>query len=105
MEDAFKVLRGMIGLNGVVVPTKLVEVLPSLAQWNFLEFGATSLSNVSSAFKYLLIGFVLVLGFKNSGQLMEKFKPTWYLLLFTFILFLYSLLNMTKVSEFLYFNF
>ncbi|QMV44068.1 MBOAT family O-acyltransferase [Cohnella cholangitidis] len=105
MEDAFKVLRGMAGLNGIVVPTKLVEALPSLAQLNFLEFGGTPLNDVSSAFKYIFIGFVLVLGFKNSGQLMEKFKPTWYLLLYTVILFIYSLLNMTKVSEFLYFNF
>ncbi|WP_239613516.1 MBOAT family O-acyltransferase [Cohnella mopanensis] len=105
MEGAFKVLKGMTGFNGIVLPTKFIEVFPSLAQLDFLEFGGTPLNNIPAAVKYILIGFVLVLCFKNSGQLMEKFKPTWYLLLFTFILIIYSLLNMTKVTEFLYFNF
>lgn len=87
--DAINVLNAMIGLNG-------------------LEFPIVSYFNVSIAENQLLIifsGLLLVVFFKNSIELKERFKPTLVTVVFTTIIFIYSILNLNKVSEFIYFNF
>lgn len=87
--DAINVLNAMIGLHG-------------------LEFSIVSYFNVSIAENQLLIifsGLLLVVFFKNSIELKERFKPTLVTVVFTTILFIYSILNLNKVSEFIYFNF
>lgn len=105
-DDAVKVFKGMVGFNGVILPPKLIEMFPNLnTHLKVIAFSDLPLNDVTSAVKYIVIGFIIILCFKNSVQLMEKFKPTWYTLLFTFALFLYSILHLARVSEFLYFNF
>jgi hypothetical protein len=54
---------------------------------------------------WFVVGFILVLGFKNSMEKMDTFKKTKYFLIINLILFIYALMMMNKVSEFLYFNF
>ena len=51
---------------------------------------------------YILFAFVVIFS-KNCYQL--KFKPNTINLLFAVICFIVSVLNLDKVSEFLYFNF
>ncbi|MFC4302364.1 MBOAT family O-acyltransferase [Cohnella boryungensis] len=105
MEDVVKVLKGMLGLSGIVLPAKLAELLPELTRIQAFTFAEGALNDATGAVQYILIGFILVLCFKNSNQLLDKFKPAWYTFVFTCILFLYALLNLTKVNEFVYFNF
>lgn len=103
-EDAMKVLKGMLGFNGIVFPTELQSLLPApLVELVTIE--KMQLYNVTSAFQYIGLAFIIILCFKNTVQLQEKFKPTWYTFLFTFLLLLYAILDLTKASEFLYFNF
>lgn len=103
-SDAIKVLKGMIGWNGVMLPERLNTFIPN--EWlNYFTIGETPLNDDGRAIKYILVGLLIVLVFKNSKQLQEKFKPTWYTALFTIILFIYAILHLTQESTFLYFNF
>ena len=86
-EDALKVLEGML---------------------NMKSFG--TLADIK--YIYIMVGFILVLGFKNSYEIIlnEKYKK--YALFLGSFLFFFAFLQLTnimlqdnKVSEFLYFNF
>ncbi len=56
-------------------------------------------------FGWLLFAIILTFFFKNSSELSKNFKPNKKYLLFTTLILAYSILDMNKVSEFLYFNF
>lgn len=93
-EDALKVLKGMVGVNGV----KFDKILN-------LTDKAINL-NLSFLALYLILAFVLVLCFKNSLQILEN-KPKISNTIYFAIIFLIALLSMSisKYSEFIYFNF
>lgn len=54
---------------------------------------------------YLAIGMILVLAFPNSSQILNNYKPTLKYAVITGLLFALSLLNMSNVNGFLYFQF
>ena len=54
---------------------------------------------------YLLIGMILVLAFPNSSKLLSNYRPTVKYAAITALLFTISLLNMSYVRGFLYFQF
>jgi alginate O-acetyltransferase complex protein AlgI len=103
-KDASKILYGMF-FGDVIFSGKLEY------QWSYLksfgiEFGQfmIHLGGHRSTIVWLLIAFVLIL-LPNSNTLTKKFSANiWYLML-TLCILLYSLLNLAKKSEFLYFNF
>ncbi|GGA30693.1 peptidoglycan O-acetyltransferase [Paenibacillus physcomitrellae] len=81
-DDAIKVLKGMIGLNGI------------------------GLSTVDKTTVVWLAVFILVaLLFRNSMQLLERFKPGWFSAAFAAALFVFAVVYFNKISEFLYFSF
>ena len=87
-DDAFKVLKGMFGLNGITAAYN------TMALW------------------YIAAAFIIILFFQNSNELSADRKLKKYYLLLTTLLFLFALLQMfnisvqeDRVSEFLYFNF
>ncbi len=98
VNDALSILKSMIS----------IQELPRIVNWDYLyslniiELSSSSLLKLSL---FLLGGLVIVLCTKNSIEKMESMKLDWNLAFFTVILFILSILNMTKVSEFLYFNF
>ncbi|RXK07215.1 MBOAT family O-acyltransferase [Halarcobacter bivalviorum] len=85
-EDAIKVLKAMFGFSNII--------------WQNLY--------LMQSF-YVILGFVLIILFRNSNELFKKFKPVY--LYFSFILFIFSILQLNNFmisgnnSEFLYFNF
>ena len=105
-DDAIKVLSGMIGLNGIIFSDKLlykIEVIrPFISSHseNFgkLIFGSTSLS-------FVLFGIFVVIYYDNVIQISEKIKFTKKILFLLLSVTIGTLFNMSKVSEFLYFNF
>jgi D-alanyl-lipoteichoic acid acyltransferase DltB (MBOAT superfamily) len=104
MEDAFKVLGGMFGLGGVVLPNVLANKLSFLQNYG-IEFGGF-VENIGGDYftpVWIIIGFILVLLFKNSIEFNFKTNK-WYLFIHIIIAFT-SLSLVNKVSEFLYFNF
>ncbi len=104
-DDAIKVLAGMFGMNGVMLSPSAEKRFPFLARHGVL-FGDLFFRFINKWGLVLLIGCLLVAVMaRNSDELAGRFRPTWRTVLLTVFIALYGLLNMSKVSEFLYFNF
>ncbi len=105
-DDAIKVLNGMIGLSGVILPISLLNKLTFLIDYG-MEFGTVffSISEKNKSVYWILMAIFFILFFRNSSEKLNKFKLNYQNLLIAFICFLLSILSLNKVSEFLYFNF
>ena len=105
-EDALKVLKGMFGLNGIVLPFSLSEKLNFLSGYG-IEFNRI-MENIDATpkvlFMILLTAFIAFFA-KNSYEFLTNFKPKRVYLVFTSILFAVAILKLNQISEFLYFNF
>jgi len=105
-EDAIKVLNGMLGMTGISLPISLSSKLSFLSQYG-VEFGNFIAETGGNKFTplWLILGFILVLIFKNSMEQINSCKLSYKTVWFSGILFVIGVLSMNKVSEFLYFNF
>jgi alginate O-acetyltransferase complex protein AlgI len=105
-RDAVKVLDGMFGLNGFIPPSLLEKFSPlSVFQ---SKFGRTLLAGIggrNETYWGLLLCLIFVLVLRNSNEMTDRFQPTWKSFAFLVAIAFYTLLNMGKVSEFLYFQF
>lgn len=105
-DDAVKVFRGMFGFGGIVWPDKLLTLVPAL-QDSGLQFGE-ALQNVgggSHAVFMVVIFCAVALFGKNSMELADCLKPSRMTLLFALVMFLFGVLRLSRITEFLYFNF
>ena len=105
-SDAIHILRGMIGLQGVVLPDFVARFLPDLSAWGIVY--GDYISGVRGSILtmvWLGLAFGIVLLFKNSMQKMETFTPDHYRLALAANCFAVSIVGMYQVTEFLYFNF
>lgn len=105
-EDAVKVLSGMFGLNGITLPYALENRLSFLSSYG-IEFG-NFVGNINGGkFTPLVLigGFIFILLFKNSIELLNSFKVSYKTMLFSSFIFICSVLFSYKDSTFLYFNF
>lgn len=100
------IFNGMLGLNGIVLPSFLANKLPFLHQFG-VSFGRFLLTIKGDlvTFAAIAAGFTILLMFRNSTTLSEQLKPTLTFQTWTAVALAFGLLNLTKVSEFLYFNF
>ncbi|WP_415498596.1 MBOAT family O-acyltransferase, partial [Arcobacter aquimarinus] len=105
-EDAIKVLSSMFSLDNVVLPQKYFKFL---AEYNevYFNFGTVyeNILGKDNTTVFIIVGFIVVLAFKNSMEKMYKFKPTYFNLFLSFSFIIYSIFQLNKISEFLYFNF
>src|SRR5574344_1545239 len=106
-ESAIKVLGSMFSLENVVLPEKYFKFL---AQYNevYFKFGEvyTNILGKDNTTIFIILGFILVLVFKNSmSYLKDGFKANYYNLALAFGFIIYSIFQLNKISEFLYFNF
>ncbi len=104
--SAMKVFKGMAGQTGVILP-RFLGRLPLIGDLD-VQFGKHWLAGIQGKDEtvwYLLGALVIVLTTRNSIQMTDSFKPGWKSLLFILAIAVYALLNMSKVSEFLYFQF
>ena len=105
-DDALKVLKGMFGLSGIVLPNFLLVKLGFLTKYgvgfdNFIERVGDK-----STILFLLLGFILILAFKNSIEKMISFQPSYQKIIKLIFILLLSFYSMIAVkTEFLYFNF
>ncbi|MCK5537731.1 MAG: MBOAT family protein, partial [Bacteroidales bacterium] len=105
-NDAIKVLEGMFGVNGVVLPSFLQNKVAFLEGYG-VEFGnwlGTSGMELKTIV-WIVLALIISVLFKNSMQLMQKFVPSFKTAFISAFLFLWASLNLNKISEFLYFNF
>lgn len=106
-EDAHKVLKGMLGISGVVITGKYEKHLSFFSSYDFITFANVTehIGGNSKVLHSIIIGFLLVLLFKNSIEKILDFKPSLRKSIFMVMLFTVSILMLFRKSEFLYFNF
>lgn len=105
-DDAIKVLGSMFSLENIILPNLLESKLQFLKSFG-ITFGAFVANIGGNHYTplWFIAGFILVLGFRNSMEKMANFKPNFMLAFLTIFCFVYGVLSMNQVSEFLYFNF
>jgi D-alanyl-lipoteichoic acid acyltransferase DltB (MBOAT superfamily) len=90
MDSALKVLAGMFGLNG----------WGDIKITNFLH----NIGNSTEIMLYFIVAIIILMS-KNSNQLADNFRPTKRIALAIGLMLALGILSLSKVSEFLYFNF
>jgi alginate O-acetyltransferase complex protein AlgI len=105
-EDAYKVLKGMFGGYGLVLPAFFATHLKALSAWG-VEFGG-AISNVGGGLLtpvWVALCLLLVVSTPNSSHRLVAFVPSRRTSVFSGILFALGVLSLNNVSEFLYFDF
>jgi alginate O-acetyltransferase complex protein AlgI len=104
-ESAMKVLEGMAGMNGVMLHK-------SLKKFHFLQglgvkFGLwlDGINGTDRTYIMVIIALLITVRSINSMQIVDRCKPSWRWMACILIISFWSLLDMSKVSEFLYFQF
>lgn len=104
LDQALLLIHAMLGFNGFILPEQLAQVLRPLTTIGIL-FESTPLKDKFRALGLIILGFIIVLGFKNTSEKIKTFKPSLLYAFLIIIILIYSIINLTKVSEFLYFKF
>jgi hypothetical protein len=93
-DDALKVLGAMFGISNIelIEIQKIKHLFPSIGMDSYI-------------LPMIILGFVITLIFKNSSNYLNTFYATRRNLFFITFIFIFAILNLSKVSEFLYFNF
>ena len=101
-RDALKVLKGMFGFSGVILPSFLADKLSFLKSFD-IQFGGfvENISGDISTIVWIAAFFWVVLFFENQFNPLKSYKTA----VVGGLLFSYSVLSLNRVSEFLYFNF
>jgi D-alanyl-lipoteichoic acid acyltransferase DltB (MBOAT superfamily) len=102
-EDAVKVLKGMFGFNGIELPG-ITAHLPGIAAVGE-KLGIAFVDIPAFAVLFIAVFLGVALFTRNSNELSAQFKPSLKMAAAVSVLFVYSLLNLNKISEFLYFQF
>lgn len=105
-DDSIKVLKGMFGLTGIVLPHALLNKLAFLSPYG-IEFGSFLENIKGDQFTpiWIVVFLFVVIYFKNSMEKRDSFKLNYKTSIFSGLLLGYAVLSMNKVSVFLYFNF
>lgn len=105
-EDAIRVLRGMAGVTGISLYYKMEDSLPFLNDYG-VSFGEvfTDIQGSNQTLVWLVVCMLLVFIPRNSNELRDRLVLNNRTVLFTVALFVTSLFSLTRLSEFLYFNF
>ena len=104
-DDAIKVLKGMF-TGTLVLPLEWKEKLTFLSEHD-IQFGhwLQTISRDNYTIYWVLMGLFITVFLKNSNELAERFKPSVLTVLYAAVLFLVAASSLSKLSEFLYFNF
>ncbi|MFD1929326.1 MBOAT family O-acyltransferase [Sporosarcina siberiensis] len=103
-QVALNVMKAMFGFGDSVFSKGLI----SESFFNsepIVSFEMITIPNVLVVILMVVLFFLITVFAKNTNELGSNFKPNIYRVLFTTILFVYSVFQLQKVSEFLYFNF
>lgn len=105
-EQSSNVLSGMVGLQGIMLDRGWKKSLDFLNEYGILFGNFLNDQNIGSgSIKASLIAIIFVLMVKNSQRWVDSFKSTKTTLVFSGILFFWSITQLQKVQTFLYFNF
>ncbi len=103
LETAFAIFKGMFGFTYFQIPKGLI---PNQTVVNLgAKLGSYMNNDENFNLILLIISLFIVFKTKNSMKLMEEFKPSKKLALWTSFLFVLCLLGLNRVTDFIYFNF
>ena len=107
-SDAIRVLKGMLGLSGIVLMQRLENRLHTLVSPDFVSFGTVT-QHIGGGMELLfalLLGLIVILFFPNSNTYRDR-EMTLRLMLFAALLFSYAVIKSfaSSTEVFLYFNF
>jgi len=105
-EDALKVLKGMFQ-GALVLPPSLQESLDFMAEKGaaFNPHWLGSVTRDPYTLWWLGAAMFVVVALKNSNEMVRRLRPNILTALYAAILFLAAASSLSKLSEFLYFNF
>jgi alginate O-acetyltransferase complex protein AlgI len=78
LDDALYVIRGMVGLNGVVFPYRWLEKLGATGQWlaaQGVEFQNLPTFKGGGQINFLLVAFIIVWAMPNTQQILGRYRP------------------------------
>ena len=101
--QAIAILKSMVGMGDIELPTRVARVLEPVFNVNLLPDGPMLYTYPSVLL--IVVGLLIVTLRKNSFEMLDQFKPTNVNMLFIVTIAIVSILQLGKVSEFLYFNF
>ena len=104
-EDAIKVLKGMFGFNGIIISDKLASKLSFLENYG-VEFGKMFV-NIQGSIQiigWLILAFIIILLFKNSGEMRKKGYLNSIAFSIMTLVSLYFMIT-SKYTEFIYYGF
>jgi D-alanyl-lipoteichoic acid acyltransferase DltB (MBOAT superfamily) len=105
LGDAGHILEGMAGLNGIMLHKSLSNftVLKEMG----IKFGSwlVTIKGTDQTWIMAIVALLILLLCKNSMEIVNRVRPTWAWMCLLVIVAFWSLLDMSKVSEFLYFQF
>lgn len=108
-HDAIKILKGMAGLNGILVSPNLADIpfwqKMTAVGIRFGEWRENLPSTETHVYFFCILLIPFVLTTKNSQELLEKFSPNWKNALAVGLMIVVGLLLLNETSSFLYFNF
>jgi D-alanyl-lipoteichoic acid acyltransferase DltB (MBOAT superfamily) len=104
VTQALKVLKGMIGINGVALSAKTVGL--RFLQPYGVRFGGV-IEELVSVRSMVIVAMlmVLLLAGRNSTRMAREFSPGLGSAVFAAALAVTSILSLQKITEFIYFNF
>lgn len=104
-DGAISILKGMAGLNGVMLHKSLakVKLLSSLG----ISFGGwlDAIKGKDATWAMVIVALMIVVFWKNSLELVRLSRPGLGCLMLLLLVAFWSLFDTSKVSEFLYFQF
>lgn len=104
--EAFNVLKAMFGFGEIILPARLEKYLNFLGDYGF-SFSRffESKENVTIFILCALVFIIFAISQYNSWRLKDLCKPTWKCLVFLLTLALICVLNINKVTDFIYSRF
>ena len=102
ISDAFIILQAMAGRNGLILPTSVTDILiiPGVSYGRLLGLQG---GLIEIMLIFVLVVFVVIL--PNVQEIALNIKPKWATASAVGLLFTYCFMNLSHVTEFLYFQF
>jgi len=102
LETVTNIYKAMLGLNGIVIPKILTFINTSAVTFGDVY---SHINGKAQTTAYIILALIFILRFPNTTQLAKSFETTLYNLVLTFVFLSVSFSMLSRVSEFLYFNF
>ncbi|MDB9312791.1 MBOAT family protein [Spirulina sp. CS-785/01] len=110
LQEGFILLKTMLGLNGLVLPTAYQSFIPSISSdWitfqSWLDFQYLPAIGLHKTILILFVILIIVTQSPNTQEIMNSFQPKRWFAYTISLLAVLCLLSLNQVSEFLYFQF